>query len=367
MPSEHSWAPPLDPHAVDEGGRPVTHREYSLDEYVRMVEEKQGRAVSPEQREVLRLGCVGVVLDRLGSPAGMPIMRIAFGDVAAHREIAELEKLLAPVEVANRDVMNCQQVLTEAEGLMRKYGTAWGFRDAFGIERGAQEHLEWCKSLVEEARRRAEETMSHVSREHNVLEMMNAKNDAKIEGNKRVFTKVLHYASELNKIFATRPAGYGDVMRLVEAHPALRPLQDGMLVSLPNSGTPEGWEAVIIYKDLWSGRGETASDTTKVGNPGDTSAGTETPDPARFAPDPETGRVDMSKDLNRGRPGSMNFNYAWYDPETNSWWGADRGDVNPEFPMRVKQMTDERLFAYSLDYDSSVFSIQIINKSTPKP
>jgi hypothetical protein len=191
--------------------------------------------------------------------------------------------------------------------------------------------------------------------------MMNAKNDAKIEGNRRVFAKVFGYANELNKIFATRPADAEEVERLVQARPELRPLHD-IGASLPSDGNPEDWEAVIIYKDLWSGQTETPFALGKAGSTGFSLEGAETPDPARFAPDPQTGRVDMSNDLYQGRPGCLNFDYAWYDPETNSWWGADHDDFDPEHPMRVKQMTDGHLFASSLDFDTSVFSIEIVNR-----
>ena len=121
---------------------------------------------------------------------------------------------------------------------------------------------------------------------------------------------------------------------------------------------------MIIYKDLWSGQTETRHRTQIIGDTDDTWVGTETPDLARFVPDLQTGRVDMSKDLHQGRPNCMRFNYAWYDPETKSWWGSERAVTNPEDPMRVKQMTGEYLFAARLDYDTSIFSIEIVNKSS---
>ena len=361
---EHRWAAPLEVDAVDRDGRPVTHREYPLDEYIRMVEEKEGRAVGPERRETLRRrGCVGVVLERIGHTDDMPAMRSAFGDVQSHGEIANLERVLAPVEAANRVVAERQLDLTEAEDAVRKREMAPGFRGWDNeIQLSALEHLERCQRNLAEARKHADRTLAHVSRSHNVEEMMAAKNEAKVEGNRRTFVKVLAYANELNKIFAAGPADAGEVVHLVQAHPGLGSLHD-IGPSLP-SGNPGDWEAVIIYKDLWSGQTETPDHTRQIRNTDDTWVGKEFPDPARFAPDPQSGRVDMSKDLHQGRPNCMRFNYAWYDPETESWWGSERAATNSEIPMRVKQMTDEHLFASRVDYDTSVFSIQIVNRSS---
>jgi hypothetical protein len=355
---KHGWASSLDPHAVDHEGRPVTLREYSLDEYIRMVEEKENRTLSPVRRETLRLGCIGVVWDRLGYTGDMPpisIHRIAFSDVQSHGEIANLDTVLAPIEAANQDVLYWQQRLSDAEDLIRQFGTLWSLPDGrTGIRRSAPEELEWCQGQLEEARKLAADTISRLSREHNVEDMMNARNDAKIEGNKRIFAKVASYANELNKIFATRPADAEEVVHLVQAHPGLRPLHD-IGPSLPRGGNPENWEAVIIYRELWSGQLETPA--------GDDWVGAATPDPARFAPNPETGRVDMSNDLHQGRPGGGNYSYAWRDPKTNNWWGADHHDYISQYPMRVKQMTDEGLFVAHYDSDTSVFSIEIVNRS----
>ncbi|MEV3965681.1 hypothetical protein AB0M34_33205 [Nocardia sp. NPDC050193] len=361
---ESGQASSRDPHEVDHQYRPVTHHEYSLDEYIRMLERREGRVVGDERRETLRRGCLGVVMDRLGQThQGVPRMDLAFSDVRSHGEIAELGKVLAPVDAANDNLIHWRKQLIIAEDAMRKHGTRWSFTDGrSGITRSASEHLKWCKENLEAAQRNVNDTLVKASKDHNIKEMMKAGNGAKIEGNKRAFAEVSGYASELRRILATKPADAGEFMLLMEAHPDLRPLH-GIERNLP-SGKPGDWDVVIVYKDLWSGQSETQGRAIQVGNTdGVKHEGTETPDPTRFAPGPD-GRVDMSKDLLQGRPKGMNFNYAYYDEETKSWWGANQGDYDPRNPMRVKQMTDEDLFAARADYDTSVFSIEIVNRST---
>jgi hypothetical protein len=192
--------------------------------------------------------------------------------------------------------------------------------------------------------------------------MMNARDIAKVEGNKRLFAKVARYAKELNEIFARNPADAEDVVRLVAAQPGLSPLHD-IWPSLPGDGNPEQWEAVIIYKDLWSGQSESLGRAIEIEDKGVKFEGTASADPRRFAPHPTTGRVDMSQDLFQGRPGYSNYNYAWYDPETDTWWGANRHDYDPLRPMRVKQMTHDHLFTSCEDFDTSVFAIAVVPRS----
>ncbi|MGW5383282.1 hypothetical protein [Nocardia sp. NPDC003963] len=329
-----------------------------------MLEEREGRAVSPERRKTLRRGCVGLVQDRIGRTDGLPPMHIAFGDVESHGRIADLGKALAHVEAAEKDVLHWQRQLDISEDATRKYGTRWSAEDPYtGITRNATENMEWIRENLDTAQENARTALARVPEGHNLEEMKDAKSAAKLEGNRRVFDRVSGYLDELNKIFAANPGDAAEVARLIQSHPDLGPLQ-GIERFLPTGGRPEEFEAVITYKDLWSGQKDSGVRTIDLGNGAfNYDDGTDTPDPSRFRPNPETGRVDMSRDLHQGRPNSMNFNYAYYDRETNSWWGADQGDHDPNRPMRVKQMTPEYLWADRLEYDTPVFGVDIVDKS----
>ncbi|MGW1739206.1 hypothetical protein ACWCPQ_10390 [Nocardia sp. NPDC001965] len=360
---EPGSATPLDSPTVDRAGSAPTHREYSLDAYVRIVEEREGRALSPERRETLRSGCVGLVQDRIGRSGGLPPMRIAFSDRESHGVIADLGKTLAPVEAAEKDVAYWQKQLDLAEKTTRNHGPDWEATDAdTGVSRTSTEFMRWARENLETSHDKARATRARIADIDGLAEMADAKSAAKLEGNRRMFDTVSGYTDELNRIFASKPADAAEVANLIRLHPGLGPVH-GIERLLPG-GKPEDFEAVVTFKDLWSGQSDTAAQEVKFLDGGIRNlGGSDTPDPGRFRPDPETSRVDMSADLNQGRPNSMNFNYSYYDKESDSWWGADQHDHDPNHPMRVKQMSPEYLWADRPEYDTSVFGIEIVNKS----
>jgi hypothetical protein len=72
------------------------------------------------------------------------------------------------------------------------------------------------------------------------------------------------------------------------------------------------------------------------------------PDPTAFRGDPVTHRVDMSGYKALAKPGTVNFDYGFWDPSTSSIWHANHKEYGAADPMKVYQSTKER-FARRFD------------------
>lgn len=82
------------------------------------------------------------------------------------------------------------------------------------------------------------------------------------------------------------------------------------------------------------------------------------PDPNAFKPDPKTGEVDMSGYKYREQPGFVNFDYAFWDEASNSFWHANHMDYgDPSDPMIVLQSTKEKFAQGYRDFDRVVYCI----------
>lgn len=358
-----SLAPPLEPHRnVDSYGMPETRRKYTKGEYIEMWERKIGRKMTALEKSVLDQGCVGITKLHLGRYEELPPMNLAFGDPKSHDTIMKAEKILAPGEIANADVQFWRRQLARAEELMRTRGTAWSATDGSGVTREALEHIDHCKRTLEQARSEAKEAWSNLAKEYK-REAIETRNAARLEGNQRTFERVRGYVSKFNEILAAKPADAGEFMRLVKADPDLTRLRD-VEQHLP-PGDPSEWKAMIYSKHFWSGQDDTTKSDTS--HPRGYLEGTPDPDATRFSPDPATGQVDMSGDLNQAKPGYVNFDYACYDDETGSWWHANHGEYNdPNDPMMIYQSTSDRFFSGHSDFDSSVICIGF-TKDSPRP
>ena len=82
--------------------------------------------------------------------------------------------------------------------------------------------------------------------------------------------------------------------------------------------------------------------------------------------DPSSGKIDMSgygrDDYYRFRgPGYANFDYGYYDAETNSWWHANHSEPG----MKVYQSTLEHFSRAYLGFDTQIFCVAIPEKELP--
>lgn len=90
------------------------------------------------------------------------------------------------------------------------------------------------------------------------------------------------------------------------------------------------------------------------------------PDPNAFKPDPKTGEVDMSGYKYREQPGFVNFDYAFWDEASNSFWHANHMDYgDPSDPMIVLQSTKEKFAQGYRDFDRVVYCIARANNYNP--
>ncbi|AHI00814.1 hypothetical protein [Kutzneria albida] len=77
-----------------------------------------------------------------------------------------------------------------------------------------------------------------------------------------------------------------------------------------------------------------------------------------YRPDRETDQVDMSTYRYRARPGYVNFDYGWFDQDTNTWWHA-----NHEEPRMVVYQSTLRHYSRPLqDFDEQVFTVAFAKK-----
>ncbi|MEV4130517.1 hypothetical protein, partial [Nocardia sp. NPDC049707] len=338
---EPELAPPLRSR-----GRPEPQRKYTKDDFIKMWERRIGRPITPAELKTIDRGCIGLTVARLGRVEGNPQLNLAFDDPVAQQAIAKAEKVLAPGEVANqraadaaKQLKQAQQELAEAR---KKPGATEDSRDV----RLARDQVALREKQAKRYQEDAKKAWSKISDEYK-REMQTARREAKIEGGKRTFEKVSGYADKFNAILESRPASRREFMRLVKADKDLAQLKD-VERWLPD-GDPSEWEVVIYSKHFWSG------------------GSSETPNPARFAPDPTTGQVDMSGATYVGKPGFVNFDYGWYDPQSGSWWHANHMEYpdpvrRANSPMEVYQSSPTKFFSSYMDFDSSVIAIGFVRR-----
>lgn len=73
-----------------------------------------------------------------------------------------------------------------------------------------------------------------------------------------------------------------------------------------------------------------------------------------YTPDPSTGKVDMSHyDHTDAKPGLINFDYGWFDEQTDSWWHANHSEPG----MEVYQSTEEYYSRPLRDFDEQVYVV----------
>ena len=89
-------------------------------------------------------------------------------------------------------------------------------------------------------------------------------------------------------------------------------------------------------------------------------------DPNAFKPDPKTGEVDMTGYAYREQPGMVNFDYAFWDSASNSFWHANHMDYgDPSDPMIVLQSTKEKFAEGYRDFDRTIYCIALAKNYNP--
>jgi hypothetical protein len=114
-----------------------------------------------------------------------------------------------------------------------------------------------------------------------------------------------------------------------------------------NEETTEGvkigtYKAVLFAKLFWSNQDP---DREKRKQPA----------PDAYQPDPDTGKVDMSDYEYRDQPGHVNFDYGFWDEESNCFWHANHSQPG----MIVYQSTREKFAKGYIDFDRIVYCAAI--------
>jgi len=161
------------------------------------------------------------------------------------------------------------------------------------------------------------------------------------------FPKARSVAAALNEVVESASSLDGLTPEVIAAAPELANLQN-VLESLPTTGSPDQWKAMIFSKRFYSNQAENWHDRMES-------------DPDAFQPDEDTGQVDMGGYQYHARPrpeegeGStfVNFDYGWWDEETDTWWHANHAESG----MEVYQSTLEHYSRPLRDFDRQVFTV----------
>jgi hypothetical protein len=342
------------PHTSDSAA--AGRRAYSKAEYIAMFEARRGQPLSWSEKKLLDLGCIGATMVRLGRTGiDPPPLHLAFADPRAHRAVSEVEKILGPGEVNTAAVNSLAREL-------RSYRTALKTADP-----AASDKIRNKITDLEEVFARAKEiTRSYWSdamKSYDITDLQNRREAAKFEGNRLAFERASGIAGKFNEILAGKPADATEFERIARQDEQLAGLR-GIAESLP-SGDLTDVHATVFSKHFWSGQIDTLDATGQVvrdifGNPQGRAG--DLPDPDRFAPNADTGQVDMSRDLYKGKPGFIKFDYGWYDEKNGCWWNANHAehsdaDRRAADPMRFYRCSPEVFLAGLDDFDSSVMCV----------
>jgi len=108
------------------------------------------------------------------------------------------------------------------------------------------------------------------------------------------------------------------------------------------------YRAYIFAKLFWSNQNPDP-EKRKVG------------DDKAYRPD-DQGRVDMSSYQYRAQPGYINFDYGFWDEQTQSFWHANHAEPG----MIVYQSTKEKFAAGYMDFDRVIYCVAIAKNFSPK-
>ncbi len=120
---------------------------------------------------------------------------------------------------------------------------------------------------------------------------------------------------------------------------------------------PAGGEYILFAKQFWSNQKDEDGANTK-------------PDDTAFKGDPKTHRMDMSGYQYKAQPGFVNFDYGFWDDNSNAFWHANHmeykdPDKKKKDPMKVFQSTKEHFIAGYTDFDRVVFGVAFAKNYDP--
>jgi len=118
---------------------------------------------------------------------------------------------------------------------------------------------------------------------------------------------------------------------------------------------PAQGEYILFAKMFWSNQSE-----------GDNSK----PDDNAFKMDEKSKRIDMSGYQYKGQPGYVNFDYGWWDDNSQSFWHANHMEYkDPEKrktnPMKVYQSSKAKFMKGYIDFDRTVFGVAFAKNYDP--
>ncbi|WP_280278406.1 hypothetical protein [Nocardia wallacei] len=334
---------------------------YSKDQVIEMWENKIGRRMTPSEIATLELGCVGITSTVAGHPLHPP-NNLVFSDPATYRPQFDAERVLVPLDRANSDLNNAKMSLLDAQDRLREINMAHSYDASVPEVIEARRVVrEWTK-YVDQLRQVAREELMKIGDEVNRLQEQRAM--AQLEHSMATKDMVLGYKRAFEDILERQPATREEFLQMVAEDPQLSGLRDvGRF--LP-SGKPSEWDIVVFAKHFYSGQ-EHVRDP--AGNPlyeprtGWPIARPTDPNPDMFAPDPETGQVDMSGDLCCAKgPGMGNFDFGLYLEDIDAWMNANHMEYRDPAqrqadPMKAFVQTDIRFHNYGGYYDSAVMGL----------
>ena len=109
----------------------------------------------------------------------------------------------------------------------------------------------------------------------------------------------------------------------------------------------QGKHAVLFAKMFWSNQNPDQEKRKKA-------------DPNAFKPG-QDGKVDMSKYRYHGQPGYVNFDYAFWDEHSYSFWHANHSQPG----MKVYQSTKEKFAKGYIDFDRVIYCVAIAENYDP--
>ncbi|WP_280441620.1 hypothetical protein [Nocardia brasiliensis] len=323
----HERSPGDDPNATPQ--RIFTVREYLQDFARRTGREPNDKDV----RTIVYSGCLGVVAHYIGMTDGRMLpSHLAFGDPDAHRQLATVDRILLPGDKAAAEVATLRTERDIAAELHDRLGTP--------LTRMVLEEVDTLLAKTEAAAAQAMAALPSRFR----TELLEYRMETRREGSRRTFHRISEYEEELRSIFA-QSADADEVRRRIDANENLRRIPN-IGDDLPQSH-PSQWRVDKVNHQYWTGQGDLPFDPAReVGLPD--------PDPWAFAPDAVTNHIDMSRYQHLARPGGFsNFDYAVYDADSATWFGANHSIVRANSPVRVLQMTSDQLFAGSTAFDGT--------------
>lgn len=144
----------------------------------------------------------------------------------------------------------------------------------------------------------------------------------------------------LDNAYSTFEAAHDAMGRMNESLDALRAKPE-------TAAQAQGKHAVVFAKMFWSNQDPDQEKRKK-------------PDDKAFRPD-EHGKVDMSGYEYRAQPGYINFDYAFWDEASQSFWHANHSQPG----MKVYQSTKDRFARGYIDFDRVIYCVAIAENYDP--